>query len=328
MIKLKLYIPFLIKAAISVGLMWWLVGMIDTDRLLSHFNQRTLFVFIGSVLTLCLIGGILGYRWSLILQVRGYHFPLIAAWKNVLIGFFFNQFLPSTVGGDAARIWLVHKDGIPLSASASSILADRIFGFISLVLICALGMPFLDDVTSDPTLSTGIAILIGCAVLGVCTLFGFRYMPRRWKQATLFGWVNDLSVTTTQPLLMPTVGVPVIMLSLAVHTVIISIFYAFAFATDLPINWIDFFVLIPPVMLVSAVPISVAGWGVREGIMTFVMLKIGIEPADAVMLSVFYGATEAAAGGLGGLIWMTKKPTAAEELVQALSDEGGGAPQG
>jgi uncharacterized membrane protein YbhN (UPF0104 family) len=62
-------------------------------------------------------------------------------------------------------------------------------------------------------------------------------------------------------------------------------------------------VLMPLVILFSTLPISIAGWGVREGVMVAAFALLGREAGDAVVLSVAFGLVMLSIGLLGGLVW-------------------------
>ena len=75
-------------------------------------------------------------------------------------------------------------------------------------------------------------------------------------------------------------------------------------ALRVDLNIIDCFVLIPPVILITTIPISIAGWGVREGAMVAVLAYAGISEGDAFILSLLLGISILIASLPGGLIWI------------------------
>ena len=83
-----------------------------------------------------------------------------------------------------------------------------------------------------------------------------------------------------------------------------------------------FLVLIPPVMLVSMVPVSIAGWGVREGAMVGALGFVSVGADEALALSVLFGLVVMVVGLPGGLIWFL---TGKERARPSLSDFAGAA---
>src|SRR5690606_4783819 len=85
-------------------------------------------------------------------------------------------------------------------------------------------------------------------------------------------------------------------------------------------------ILVPPVMLVSMVPISIAGWGVREGAMITAFGLVGLDTADALALSIVFGVIVSLVGAPGGAIWALTRPKRAPEAVTpAAGPPAGGA---
>ena len=72
---------------------------------------------------------------------------------------------------------------------------------------------------------------------------------------------------------------------------------------QLDVRLLDCILLVPPVILVTVVPISIAGWGVREGAMVVAFGFIGVPASAAFAVSVLFGLTLAAASLPGSLIW-------------------------
>ena len=96
---------------------------------------------------------------------------------------------------------------------------------------------------------------------------------------------------------------------------------------DIPVDPIGVLALVPAAMLVSTLPISIAGWGLREVTMVFGFGLLGVDRSDAALVSIAYGLLFLAFGLLGGLIWLVqgaKRPSADE--LSAVSDAGKGGP--
>ena len=79
------------------------------------------------------------------------------------------------------------------------------------------------------------------------------------------------------------------------------------------------FLLVPPVVLITMLPISIAGWGVREGAMILALGQIGVAPVDALSLSVLFGLTGLAAALPGAALWMTSGARAPEAPLAQLT---------
>jgi hypothetical protein len=59
-----------------------------------------------------------------------------------------------------------------------------------------------------------------------------------------------------------------------------------------------------PVILISTIPVSIAGWGLREGAMVMAFSYAGLAASDGLIVSLLFGAATLAVGALGGLVWI------------------------
>ena len=94
------------------------------------------------------------------------------------------------------------------------------------------------------------------------------------------------------------------MLSAAIHLLTATVAWCAArsVGADLPLTYSVFLVL--PVVLVTVVPISIAGWGVREGAMIAAFGYAGLPASDGLIVSLLFGASYLVLGGIGGLVWV------------------------
>ena len=111
-------------------------------------------------------------------------------------------------------------------------------------------------------------------------------------------------------------------LSFAIH--LLTAFNAWCAArsvgADLSFSYALFLVL--PVVLISIVPVSIAGWGIREGAMVAAFGYAGLSPGDGLIVSLLYGATYLAIGVIGGLVWVLTSRRMERAAVSAA--DGGG----
>ena len=74
--------------------------------------------------------------------------------------------------------------------------------------------------------------------------------------------------------------------------------------TNIDIDLFTWFIIIPPVMLISSIPISVGGWGVREGILILSLIELKISHIEALKISIIYAVALVIAGSIGGIFWV------------------------
>jgi len=99
-------------------------------------------------------------------------------------------------------------------------------------------------------------------------------------------------------------GPKVAMLSLSVHVLTAVIAWCVVQSIAAPIGFGQIFLLVPPVMLITMLPISIAGWGVREATMGLAFGYAGLMPSEGVNISLLFGAVSFIVGAFGGLVWI------------------------
>jgi uncharacterized membrane protein YbhN (UPF0104 family) len=116
--------------------------------------------------------------------------------------------------------------------------------------------------------------------------------------------VDTLSEATYAAYLRPAVSLPVLGLSVAVHGLIVASVHVLAVGLGLDVGWFESLVLVPAVILLSTVPVSIGGWGLREGLMVLALGLAGV-PADAALsVSILFGLAQITAGLPGGVLWL------------------------
>src|SRR5262249_53478580 len=113
--------------------------------------------------------------------------------KIVLVGLFFNQVLPTGVGGDAVRAWRCHRLGIGVAEAIRSLVLDRVSGYFVLVVLFAAGIPMLLHILPDPGQRYGVVVLLAAALCGLFSLFLIDYLPRQLLQWRLTAELAALS---------------------------------------------------------------------------------------------------------------------------------------
>ena len=99
----------------------------------------------------------------------------------------------------------------------------------------------------------------------------------------------------------------VFLISLFIHIIYITIFYIISLSIEVKLSWSEAFLVLPPVMLAAALPISVAGWGVREAGMAFMLSIYGIPTSDAVLSSLLLGVYTLLFALPGSALWLIEK---------------------
>jgi uncharacterized membrane protein YbhN (UPF0104 family) len=106
-------------------------------------------------------------------------------------------------------------------------------------------------------------------------------------------------------------GPKVAILSLLVHVLTVVIAWCVVKSIAAPVGFGQIFQLVPPVMLITMLPISIAGWGVREATMALAFGYAGLMANEGVNVSLLFGAVSFIVGAFGGLVWIFSAESAA-----------------
>jgi uncharacterized protein (TIRG00374 family) len=315
------YAVFAVKAAVTVGLIWLVLHNIDLDDTMRRVRSIPISVAAGGLLLLLLLSLLSIVRWQIVMRQFGRVLGFGLTTRLFFEGLFFNQALPSTVGGDGVRIYRSFRAGLPLAAAINSVVLDRVLGLTSLMLLAALAQPLFYERVQSTAARLSFSAVFVVAVCGIFALLLIGYLPlwvRRWK---VVGGLVDMSHAARKVFVTPSVLFPVTVLSVLGHLISVTIVYLLAGSLNLGVSFLDCLVMVPSVLLLATVPVSVAGWGVREGAMVATFGLLGVPAGGAVAASVLFGMGMVITALPGGLFWFLNPDRRVEEVTALPPDE-------
>jgi hypothetical protein len=145
------------------------------------------------------------------------------------------------------------------------------------------------------------------------------------ERAWLHTWwatrhIHACSVIANKVLFNRTTGPRIAILSISVHLLTVVIAWCAVRAISAPADFEQTLLLIPPIALITMLPISIAGWGVREATMMVAFGYAGLNQTDGTMISLLSGVTSFAVGAIGGLVWVLSREKA-EKIPGAMQVE-------
>ncbi len=331
MTKLTREIIFYLRLIVSVGILAYLITVFDWVRVIEVLGKVRFSYFWPAPLLLLLALYFGGIRWSVVLH---YFSVRLSAWEGFLyylIGSFYGNILPGVIGGDAVRIAICRSSKkSSLTEIAASVLIERLCGVLALLVMGTIAVTLL---SATFRFSLGLAV-----VMLVPTLAGISLVIGIWGYlffGKVFGpWLTEIAdrgnrIAKTVLRIINSIrkisltGMSVIFLlssGFQFTDILISFFLAKAINIDVPLLF--FLAIFPIVYILTVLPISLGGLGVREGALAYLMTRVGILPSDAVMLSfliylnrVFVSLT---GGGLQ-VFWkpaLERKNTAPDAIIK------------
>jgi glycosyltransferase 2 family protein len=302
-------IIFLLKMIGSITFFWLLIVNIDINevfKLLINFPILYIFIALSILIIQVLVAN---FRWKVVLFNLNINVPSRDILKILWIGLFFNQLLPSSVGGDAFRGYYLYKRGFTLSQSVLSVMLDRMIGFLSLVIMVLGTLFFVLDIVSDPIAQWGVLTLTIGASITLLLVLSLDHFSKRLIHWKLFRGLSTVAFEGRKLVLKFSPGFKLLIIGFSIHLLTIFVYLLLLKGMNLDVNLIKFALIIPILGLLMLAPISIAGWGLREGVMVIGLGYLGVLPENAFVLSILYGILLLVVSLPGLLIWLlTGKP--------------------
>jgi glycosyltransferase 2 family protein len=302
-----------LKILISAALLYFSLRKVDFADLLSRIDLNSL-LWLGLAVVVVFAQVYAGaLRWREISADCGAPLSPRQAMRYNLIGTFFNQTLPSSIGGDAMRLWLLARSGAGWRAATYSIFVDRAIGLIALAVIIVASLPWSYELIRNPEGRSALLLVDFAALAAGLGFLILGRLPWAWLQRW---WGTQhfyaCSIVANQVIFDRKRGPMIAMLSLLVHVLTVIMAWCVAKSIAAPVQFNQVFQLVPPVMLITMLPISIAGWGVREATMGLAFGYAGLIPSEGVNVSLLFGTVTFAVGAVGGLVWILSAEKAAQ----------------
>jgi uncharacterized membrane protein YbhN (UPF0104 family) len=302
-----------LKILVSAALLYFSLRKINLSELVSRINVSSLgWIALAIAVTfLQIFVGVL--RWREISAECGAPLETKQAMRFNMIGTFFNQTLPSSIGGDAVRLWLVARNGAGWRAATYSIFVDRAVGLIALAVIIVATLPWSYNLITDPHGRSALLLVDFAALAGGLGFLVLGVLPWPWlKRWWGTHHVQACAVIANRVIFSRDRGPKLAVLSVLVHVLAVVIAWCVVRSIAAPVKFGQVFQLVPPVMLITMLPISIAGWGVREATMGLAFGYAGLMTNEGVNVSLLFGAVSFIVGIFGGLVWILSPEKAAK----------------
>ncbi len=296
----------LAKVLLSAALLAWVLGRVDLESALQRLSHPHVAPLVVAVLLTFLQWPVTAVRWHLLLRSLDAPMTLKQSLSAQLAGLLMGQALP-TVGGDAWRVVAVRRAGGGWRAGFVSVLLDRLFALLALVLLVAATHPwFRAHVPAGPT-RTLTSIGLAATSAGVLVAFFADRALTPLRRYRIVDVLASASGAARKAIGSARTAPGVMALSLTAHVLTGAAVYYLAVAFDVHVTFLEAVTLMPPVVLLAVLPISLAGWGVREGSMVAFFALIGVPSESALTLSLALGLALLVSSLPGALVIVAEK---------------------
>ena len=299
----------LAKIAVTLGLLYVLFSRVDAAALWANARRASpawLGIALGFYLLTLVIGA---WRWGLLLEAARVTLALPRLLTSFLVATFFNNFLPSNIGGDVVRVADTARPAGSKTVAALIVLADRGIGLLGLVAVAALGASFAERLPGTGVVGPSVLWAALAAGLGGAAFLLLRpaLLPRLLRP---FGrihpeWVGE-RLDRLESLLRRIQAAPAALAgcfgaAMAVQMALVGFYLAIARSLSVPITFWQLSLIVPMTFLVQMLPVSLNGFGVREATFAYYFTRIGLTLEQALLVS-FTGAAIVLAFSLSGAV--------------------------
>jgi uncharacterized protein (TIRG00374 family) len=281
-----------LRVIVSAVLLAVLVTKIRPEHLLPERRHLSTLAFLVVGLLLTGIGIVLSaWRWQRVFEVFDVRVSLRTLTKHYFAGQFVGNVLPSTVGGDVLRVSRATTTTGSGSVAFASVVLERLSGFIALPLLVFLGFLLRPSLLDNNHAWMALAIAFGTlALLGVILvvaghpkLAGRFAEQQNWKR-----FIGAVHVGIDRLRRQPRDAFGVLGAALVYQLSVVAAVYCAVYALDISIPSAAVIAFIPAVAMGQTIPLSVSGFGVREGLLVLLLHPLGVSTSSAVALGLFW----------------------------------------
>ncbi|MCG6881565.1 MAG: flippase-like domain-containing protein [Deltaproteobacteria bacterium] len=295
--NLRKKITKLIRIGISLGLLIWLFSRFDLQGVWRAFERLPLSLWIGACGILLLAQILSSFRWWIISKALKFK----GAWQTYMgyyfVGMFFNLFLPTGIGGDIFKVHFLSRGIGRKLAATLTVLGDRFFGLAAMVLIGAFFVLIRPGLLPKP-FDDGLVISGGVVVL-ILVGMPFIYNILRRMNLKILNTLPDSVLLLHKPgTFFPILGFSFCLQALGMGAVALM-----GEGMHIHVPPAFYFMALPIVNIMTMIPVTFNGIGLREGAMVYFLGLKGIEPEPALALGLLFFSIQVTTSLVGGVAY-------------------------
>lgn len=306
-----------LRIVLALGLLAALFWIVDFDQLIQAFSHLTWY-YIAALLGLsAALIWVSCVKWQLFVRATGHQATVLSLMNYYTMSYFFNMFLPSSLGGDVARsVQLGRELGSQKSAFASMIV-ERYTGFLAMTLIGALFVALGSQTTEGVEIAilfiSGVTIIVGLVCFSETLARLAIQIALRLSRMLAPARITELLETFAEKVLTATAFArnnsplffKAMILSFMFHFLAVVNTYICALA----VGWYDvsfgaLCIVVPLVLLVAVAAITPMSIGITEGAFLFLLMRVGATEAQGLGVALILRAKNVITALVGGLLWL------------------------
>ena len=284
----------MLRVGIGLGMLVWLYISLGSNILIQAWKKIDIELFFLAILIQIASYMLGSFRWWILLKGVGIKITFLKALSPYYLGLFFNQFLPTGIGGDAVRVYKLYQQGYAGAPLAASTMVDRLIGLLALLMLASLAVIFPGAQVVPATVVTLVSITL--AALAIGTLL-FLFMPFPGWAVAVTARINAHTIPGHFLKVLRACRaykgsswllLGALLLSFILQSLMILVYVVLARALGLDISSTILFIAVPLVFVATTLPFTIGGLGVREGVLVAVLGLFGVGMVPSGQLASVY----------------------------------------
>ncbi len=294
---MKVYFKILIKAFVSLFFLFLVFRKLDFNVVIIELRQIDLTMFLISCFFYLSTMLFSTKRWSYFVKTK---MSFKELFQLYMIGTFFNLFMPGTVGGDIVKAYYLYKEDKQKTNPLVSVFMERYMGLCALITIAFIGFVLGYDYIRNSLVEKMFYLISLLFVVGSLFVIYFPYERFYKKLERARGSIRKYIFNTP-------VFVKTFILSLFVQGFGVIVVYLLGIGMSINLELKYYLIFVPIITVISMVPISLSGLGIREYGFMYIFTNFGISKEKAVGLSLMWFLTMLVTGFIGMFFYIIKK---------------------
>ncbi|MDS4030964.1 MAG: lysylphosphatidylglycerol synthase transmembrane domain-containing protein [Candidatus Contendobacter sp.] len=296
-------IKLLFRIVVTISIFAMILRSIDVDQVWKTLRQARLDLLLAALPLQFGSTTLSAYRWQLIMHNLNFGQSISFYWRSYFKASFFNQGLPTSIGGDALKVLDVAGQGFRKRDALYGVMLDRVTGLAALMWLNLVAYLFDPDLLPDPIYHLTLLLVVG-SLVGFVAVSYLKHLPwldaypqlqviRAISERLHQAFLNNRILLIGSSLLIPALA----MLSVCMIGLALGLRYGL----------VTYFVIVPPAILLTIIPVSLAGWGIREGTLVALFSLIGADKAVILAMSILYGLMQIIVSLPGFIIYLSSR---------------------
>jgi len=305
----------LLRISISFGLIAYLLYIADVAKLMEILKSLNIWGFILAIMVCLLSLLIMAVRWRVLNHSHGIQTGTSQLYVFYLIGLFFNNFLPTSIGGDLARVYYLSKSSQNRSASIGTVFLERIIGLLATLTLAFISLYWLIQYFQSNRIIYVTMVIIGIIAIFLASIMSRRLYKRFNGLISLITFydIGDKIIKVLDTLHFyrdkKIVLLKTYLFSILSQFLLILMNYVLARALGLSSVTLGYLILVVPITFVIGLLPSINGIGVRDTGYLILLSRQGLETSQILSLSLsvtFIPILISLAGGIFLILYRQK----------------------